>query len=700
MSRNCFYNVAFFFYLFFLSQICKGQAGQWTWINGNNTPNDTGYHGILGVPSPLNKPPAMFEPCQWTDLNGNFWMYGGFSLPVYFLNDLWKYDPLTNEWTWMSGTNTPNDPGSYGVQGIPSALNHPPSRALGAASWIDRNGNFWFFGGRSYDWTYCDLWKYDISTNEWTWMKGADSTILNGTYGIKGTPDINNNPGSRQFINRAWTDNAGDLWFFGGFLDSSSYNDLWRFNIASNTWTWMKGTPLKGQSSIYGTKGVEDSTNTPGGLSESCGWKDKLGNFWLFGGFQNEAPNYILKSDLWRFNPVTNNWTWMNGSGLDNSNSIYGVKCATSTLNLPGKRWENHGTWTDPNGNFWMFGGASKIPIETMWNDLWMYCVSTNQWTWVSGDSLTDQFGDWGTLGISNPTNKPSSRAGSVGWTNHNGDLYLFGGCADPWLSTYYNDLWKYTIDPSCGISCSTIAPPVALFQSSDTAFCANDCIDLINLSIYANSYQWFFPGASRSSDTTSNPKGICYDSAGSYGVTLVAFNNNGSDTLTFSNYIIVHALPSAPSITQVHNDTLYCSTDTSYVRYQWYFDNALIAGATDTLLVVNKDGNYNVRISNKDSCIVGAGINVTLAVQDFSQVFKVLINPNPSSGKFMLSMNSNEHLPVDIFIYDAWGNQIYQNIKTYISDLSIDLSKNAKGVYLVKVVSEGKVSVSRVVFM
>ncbi len=35
-----------------------------------------------------------------------------------WLNDLWKYNPATNEWTWVKGDKV-YELGIYGIQGIP-----------------------------------------------------------------------------------------------------------------------------------------------------------------------------------------------------------------------------------------------------------------------------------------------------------------------------------------------------------------------------------------------------------------------------------------------------------------------------------------------------------------------------------------------------------------------------------------------------
>src|SRR5438045_1742714 len=95
--------------LFFLTAplLLLAQAGQWTWVSGVSFTNNTGTFGTRGVPNVNNSPPSLYEACEWKDHAGNFWLFGGL-----FYNglsstagDLWRYNPLTNEWTWMTGTS-------------------------------------------------------------------------------------------------------------------------------------------------------------------------------------------------------------------------------------------------------------------------------------------------------------------------------------------------------------------------------------------------------------------------------------------------------------------------------------------------------------------------------------------------------------------------------------------------------------------
>jgi hypothetical protein len=207
MKKICIFLI---FCLIYISS--SARAGEWVWIHGSKAPDNPGNHGTQGAASLTNEPPALYEPCEWTDKNGNFWMYGGLDQNLGVHNDLWKYDPVTNEWTWMNGTNTLNDPGVYGTQGVASPTNRPSARSFAPASWVDLKGNLWMFGGyNTIAGLYNDLWKYDPTINEWTWMKGPAISNQNGVYGTIGVADTANVPGSRDEGAAAWTDNAGDL---------------------------------------------------------------------------------------------------------------------------------------------------------------------------------------------------------------------------------------------------------------------------------------------------------------------------------------------------------------------------------------------------------------------------------------------------------------------------------------------------------
>jgi hypothetical protein len=54
------------------------------------------------------------------------------------------------KWTWMSGSSSANQVGSYGDKGVVTPTNIPGARS-GAIGWTDKDGNLWMFGGYGYD---------------------------------------------------------------------------------------------------------------------------------------------------------------------------------------------------------------------------------------------------------------------------------------------------------------------------------------------------------------------------------------------------------------------------------------------------------------------------------------------------------------------------------------------------------------------
>jgi hypothetical protein len=97
----------------------------------------------------------------------------------------------------------------------------------------------------------------------------------------------------------SWTDNGGNLWLFGG-----EDNELWKFNPAAKTWTWVSGTNAPNAPGIYGTEGTPSSANVPGSRFTPLSWIDSNSDLWLFGGIGEDstgATGYL--NDLWSYQP-------------------------------------------------------------------------------------------------------------------------------------------------------------------------------------------------------------------------------------------------------------------------------------------------------------------------------------------------------------------------------------------------------------
>lgn len=332
----------------------------WTWVSSGNA--NTRYSNQTGVypPSANPYPGARVNAVTWKDNSGNFWLFGGYGFDGSgkegLLSDLWEY--TGGKWAFVSGSTQADQNSVYGNAGTAAASNMPGGRRE-AVGWADASGNLWLFGGEGLDdvgtpnGILNDLWVYNITNKEWTWVMGAEqvtnSTRANhtgvypsqtavgalnttgaaGTCGLTvGNTSLNCAPvsttgalpGSRWGAN-AWVDAGGNFWLFGGWgLDSTAtngngaLNDLWVYTpnaVAGQpgTWVWIKGSNTGSDNGNYGSLTRPYVTYylfTPGGRSNATSWIDGQGQLWMFGGEGYDSTSTTgngYLNDLWRYLP-------------------------------------------------------------------------------------------------------------------------------------------------------------------------------------------------------------------------------------------------------------------------------------------------------------------------------------------------------------------------------------------------------------
>jgi hypothetical protein len=67
-------------------------------------------------------------------------------------------------------------------------------------------------------------------------------------------------------------------------------------------------------------------------------------------------------NDLWKFDGY--NWTWMSGSNEATQIGNYGILGIPDESNVPSPR-QYALSWTDLNGNLWLFGGGEYYAGKT-----------------------------------------------------------------------------------------------------------------------------------------------------------------------------------------------------------------------------------------------------------------------------------------------------------------------------------------------
>jgi hypothetical protein len=100
--------------------------------------------------------------------------------------------------------------------------------------------------------------------------------------------------------------------------------------------------------------------------------------------------------------------------------------------NHPGGR-QASAFWTDGNKHYLFGGYGVDVNGDIGYlNDLWVYDMASEAWTWIGGPSTRNDVGD---------TNYPRSRTGATSWVDNNGNFWMFGGASG---AGRLRDLWKY----------------------------------------------------------------------------------------------------------------------------------------------------------------------------------------------------------------------------------------------------------------
>ncbi len=210
-------------------------------------------------------------------------------------------------------------------------------------------------------------------------------------------------------------------------------------------------------------------------------------------------------------------------------------------------------------------------------------------------------------------------------------DLSAFAGNANVRLKfEVYNDNGNNIYLDNINISgTSTLTPPDAQFTSSPDSACAPHTVTFTDQSTNSpNSWKWIFPGGSPDTSTAQNPT-VVYNNPGTYDVTLIASNSDGSDTLTKQDEVTVYATPnpvgsvsdvSCPNAADGAINT-NISTGTPPYSYQW--SNGDTTQNIDQLT----GGSYSLTVTDANGCTGSQSFSVTEP-----QAFNTTVSTSPET--------------------------------------------------------------------
>ncbi|HTL80093.1 MAG TPA: PKD domain-containing protein [Bacteroidia bacterium] len=274
---------------------------------------------------------------------------------------------------------------------------------------------------------------------------------------------------------------------------------------------------------------------------------------------------------------------WVNnddGNGNDPSAAIDDVTLSTSSSTAPTAAFTASATsicvggsvnftdnstggptswaWTFPSGT--PSSSTAQNPSGIVWNTAGTFTVTLTA-TNANGSTSATQVITVNPLPTISATAFPSTICigQSTTLTGSGGSTYTWnpGALVGTSVSVSPGATQTYTVTGTSAAGCSntatvtvTVQPcnvPQVNFLATDTTLCVGDCIDFTDQSSNnPTAWNWTFNGAATTSSTAQNPTNICYNTAGTFAVTLVATNANGNGSLTKTSYIVVNPLPTA----------------------------------------------------------------------------------------------------------------------------------------------------------
>jgi hypothetical protein len=252
--------------------------------------------------------------------------------------------------------------------------------------------------------------------------------------------------------------------FAAGASDSNT-DGTW-LDIGDNENT--ESTAGAATAGVDGTVGVPSNDAFPAGRDGAAYWTGPDGMFYIYGGFDGTHT----RSDLWKFNPYTRQYTMMVANTDDLAPTYSAVRGTADASGTPGSRRyaSTAVSGTDAsNGKLWLVGGRSATTDQ--YGDVWYYSLSLNQWVWKAGSSTINVAADL-SAGVGATTIAGTSAAfgarqdATTFWTG--GKLYLFGGqkadstnnLGDTWSYDPTADNFAYILGPAAADTHPTVAYP------------------------------------------------------------------------------------------------------------------------------------------------------------------------------------------------------------------------------------------------
>ena len=264
--------------------------------------------------------------------------------------------------------------------------------------------------------------------------------------------------------------------------------------------------------------------------------------------------------------------------------------------------------------------------------------------------------------------------------------------------------------------------PPTAKFSASASDIFKNDSIKFTDKSTYnPTTREWTFEGGTPATSSVKNPT-ITYKNEGTYDVSLIVTNADGSDTKAVTDMISVAVNPLVPVAAFVASDTLVSIgsyvqfTDSSTngpTSWKWTFEGGTPSRslAQNGRTKYNTVGVYDVTLDVSNAGGKSTETKIDMIVVD-STVTSIIANaknnlsltnyPNPFYKETTINYTLNKKSDIRLVVYNIKGKEVVQLVaKTQqAGDYKIIWSAGdlKPGIYLIDLISDSEHNIQKTV--
>jgi gliding motility-associated-like protein len=456
-----------------------------------------------------------------------------------------------------------------------------------------------------------------------------------------------------------WVHTEGSLWLFGGYgygghSDVNPLNNLWKYSIATNAWTFVKGE-ISNPIPVYGTLGVGAIGNQPGGMANSTQWKDRNGNFWIFGG-QSDVGNL---NQTWKFTNECQDE--ISGTITPATASI----CEGGTLVLTATGGTSYEWRRDDE----LISGQTEATLNVTQPGTYSVIIKNGD---CSGPASNTAVVELATApsGTISPASASICDGGSQVLTATGGASYewrrnkvLINGQTGATLTATLPGTYSVIIkNGSCSGPASNTAiiteatAPTGTISPASASICEGGAQVLTATG--GTSYEWLRDGVTIKDETVAN---LSVTTPGTYSVII----KNGGCSGPASNTVVVTLSSIAgsryPSVKVIANVPTRLSARSAGVDYEWSPVTGLDNPSSPTPTVtISTDIQYLIKITPSDGCKIVDTLLVKVGTED--KIFvPTAFTPNDNGINDRLRPLSRLGSIQYFRVYNRWGNLVFQ---------------------------------------